>query len=733
MLLFDLQRFADSDYVCLMHFDSSVTKDEIGILNWKTGGSPSIVNSNSFSGKSLYITTDNYLYATNVNLGSNDFTIDFWVTFSQTTVVQSYARIIELMSDGDVPRISLNCRMANSGACQAIILGQNGDGNNVNMGTIMLPSDSSTTLPTTRVHIAFVFKRSTQTGYIFSNGQLRKSGSVVFASYPVIFDKIAIGRCLFNNNNDVTGTNYQTQTPFYLDELCIIKTARWTSAFAVPTEPYALNNNLIIPAGSNTIASRSLYDSTWLYNAQVIRSGTLKYVDLSTEAAVPGDVRTIHGLAVRRIDNITRTQQDTIVTASNQTMTSRTLNFSVEFTGSTENYTYSTNNTTYVTVARTSAIKRGKTTLIVNFTATAIKKGSCNFTCGVSATNAFKAASKTITITNNYVPVPVIGASNISMGSEETTTTVISATNVSGYSALTYAFGSDNQITASYNNVSESWNIFGISVSKNDYSNNTASRTLKISAYFYGTATLTITATYSEGTVTKDITITSTYVPPFSSFSLSAQLNSKTLTWHKIRKIVNDGKSTSWTVGSRVSYNLTNSNSFSSWGWNISGVHFMYLGSNHDNTTNSADFAWGNNSNMKDGQVYPIANCGTQKWSQIVTGHLETGSSINQFMSLILNGSGNLKHVINDSPQKNMFMNSDDTDDGYDYSRTAFVLFDPGEIYASFDSMNTTSVYSGITFNGSFWTRRYYYYFNGGTNFVNDSGASKQIALMFRI
>lgn len=624
MLPFDLQRFARSDnYVCLMHFDSSVTKDEIGRLNWQIGGSPSIVDSNSFSGKSLYITTNNYLYATHVDLGSNGFTIEFWVTFSQTTVVAPYSRVIELMSNGKVPRISLNCNGAGGTSCQAIILGQNGDGNNVNMDRIMLPSDSSTTLPTTRVHIAFVFRSSTQKGYIFSNGKLRKSGSVVFASYPVIFDKIAIGRCLFNNNNNVAGANYQVQTPFYLDELCITKTAKWTSNFTPPTAPYHPGMPDILYISSGALKNITLGDVD-LGGLKTVSIGDPYYLDLNRAQEATSGFRTLAGDCSRAITTPQFTSRP-VITADNQEVDNQSGTFTIEVTH-------------------------------------------------IAATTDFK-----FTISNN---------------------------------------------SATRN--SESWAITKLSWRGETYTSGTYRYTVSYSNYFYGTVKITLEAKNNRGTTTKTMKFISNYVPPFKSFSLDPQPNSTVLTWNKIQKIVKDNRARdNWTPGDYISYTVTNTDEFSSDGtYNyITATHVMYLGTEQYDPYNpvKADFAWTNAYQLSKGKLYPMVGSEGWTWDQVV------GTRMDNFRQHILNGSGDLKNVIN----SRIWATDGAGNASIHYER--FLLLDPGEIYISFDTSTNTEPYPGIEYYGSFWTRKTHYYFNGGTSFVEDANAKKSILLIFRI
>ena len=475
--------------------------------------------------------------------------------------------------------------------------------------------------------------------------------------------------------------------------------------------------------------NRSLYTTTWIYNAKTIQSGALGYVDMSTSGTSSG-FRTLNQSTVREIQNITRTQSASTITASDQTVSTTSSSFSVVCDGSTETMTFSTTTSSVISVSKSTKTVNAYNKQTQVFNVTASGSGSTNLTINVPANNPYKATSKTIKITSTYVPAPVITANNLSYGSSQTGTTTISATNMSSVNNLTYELIS-NEVSASYEGTTETWNMFTVSQSSSSLSNGTASKTLKFTTLFYGTATLRISAKNGSTTVTKDITITSTYVPPFSSFSLSTQSNSATLTWHKIKKIVSDGKASSWTIGSVVGYTVTNSSSFSAYGWNVSTTYFMYLGRNHDGTTNTADFAWTNSGSLSTGKLYPVVNCGNWSWADAVTGNDEMGTKVSNFINCIKNGSGNMSKVIQ-TMSKNTFTGPDDKVDGYDIKQE-FLNFDPGEIYSSFDSMNSTTVYSGITFNGSFWTRRYYYYFNGGTSFVNDQNASKPILLVFRI
>jgi len=212
----------DTDTLLLLHgeeFTDSAVSDH-GITS---SGAVISSDQHKFGEKSFYFNGSSYLYTivdSNLNLGSEDFTVECWV---YQTVLSGYPRIFDYTTN------DFHLEINNSGQVYWKI------------GSVT--STSSTTVPLNKWnHIALVRNGTTVTCYL--NGTSICS-STVSGSLPItVGGKLAIGYGLSEG-----ATNYLKG---YIDEFRISKVARWTANFTPPTEPY-----------SNTVA---VTKSGWLFN-----------------------------------------------------------------------------------------------------------------------------------------------------------------------------------------------------------------------------------------------------------------------------------------------------------------------------------------------------------------------------------------------------------------------------------------------------------------------------------
>lgn len=75
-----LQRYDKHNAVALLHFDSSITKDECG-NTWSAVGSPTLSSDyHKFGSKSIFVNNENYIQSTDsFTVGGSDLTIEAWI------------------------------------------------------------------------------------------------------------------------------------------------------------------------------------------------------------------------------------------------------------------------------------------------------------------------------------------------------------------------------------------------------------------------------------------------------------------------------------------------------------------------------------------------------------------------------------------------------------------------------------------------------------------------------
>lgn len=188
--------------ILLLHFDSNVA-DASGNTSMSST-EPQYISGKFGQAFRFNSTGSNSVQGVIKDIGTSDFTIDFWIYRYQSVVYQKYAET------------------GNDGTTGAFNIDASSSGNNlrfytIKSGSIVNMTASSTLATSTWIHVAIV--RSGSNWYMFINGSLvqnyYQSGVTLSAT---------------------TLTLRPANTA--IDEFRITQTALWTSNFTPPTSPY---------------------------------------------------------------------------------------------------------------------------------------------------------------------------------------------------------------------------------------------------------------------------------------------------------------------------------------------------------------------------------------------------------------------------------------------------------------------------------------------------------------
>ncbi len=215
----------DKHTLCCLHFDKSVTKDEIGKYEWKENKKPVLSDTGKFN-KSLDTSQGSIYMPISPQLNDNDFTIDFWLYVKN---VSAEYNTILCFNDNSTPSTPGNFILYyDFSATQIVIVSYS----QTNINNLAIPFAKEMWS-----HIAIVRKGNTVIFY--KNGKTIKSGQVSGNIYPnanlpfVIGDYMSLGW----NNRRLNG---------YIDEFRISDIARWTSDFTPPMTAYNRNLHLYL-------------------------------------------------------------------------------------------------------------------------------------------------------------------------------------------------------------------------------------------------------------------------------------------------------------------------------------------------------------------------------------------------------------------------------------------------------------------------------------------------------
>ena len=248
----------------LLNFTNAAIFDGVKNNNLETVGNASIntsvfkygTGSLVFNGNASWVQTPSN---TLLNLGSGDFTIEFWI----------YAPILPSIAAGIITKA-----LYSSGTGYSIIL-YPGYIAFIQGSTILVQSPASSISTNTWIHIAVT--RSGTSGKLFINGT--QSGSTgIINNFTDSSTVLAIGAL-------DTSTGWNGNFPYngYIDDLRITKgIARYTSNFTVPSKLPSLIPNYLINRSLRFSSSRSTYLSrtptvagnrrTWTWSGWVKRS-----------------------------------------------------------------------------------------------------------------------------------------------------------------------------------------------------------------------------------------------------------------------------------------------------------------------------------------------------------------------------------------------------------------------------------------------------------------------------
>lgn len=236
--------------VVWLPFDNSATEDKCGNTWTAYGTAPTIVNANSVSGKACdFSQTSGYIYTTPPELGTNNFTIDWW-EYIPSSRDSFTSEIIVIDGTSGVAKRCLDICYFNSSQ-PMLFIGKGAGASSWAYYDILIGSN----IRDQWVHRAVV--RNGSTIYAFENGQLYKSFTCGTLSSSVS------GSSLF------VGGFKRADRPFVgkLDNVRVyVGTALWTANFTPPTaEDYtqlALELDGQAPLTLQVDVERQIYNST---------------------------------------------------------------------------------------------------------------------------------------------------------------------------------------------------------------------------------------------------------------------------------------------------------------------------------------------------------------------------------------------------------------------------------------------------------------------------------------
>ena len=234
----------DKYLITWLPFDTSKNENKAGnaSVSWNTGGTlnSSIVfhgtNSNYFSSSNMYPSSK-------INLGGQDFTVDFWVNpkeVSSTTATD--IRCIFSISEGSSSSTKTLLQISNSPKTGKFYFYYSSDG--TCDSTKLVEEELTLTALSQWVHVAIIYKEINSTITVYLNGQ---SQTVCQLSAPIIRQGLfpILGKGVKESSSSSSGytTSYGT---CYIDEFTLYDDkALYSSNFTPPTtsfydEPYTV-------------------------------------------------------------------------------------------------------------------------------------------------------------------------------------------------------------------------------------------------------------------------------------------------------------------------------------------------------------------------------------------------------------------------------------------------------------------------------------------------------------
>lgn len=222
----------DPNTILLLHGEDFVDSSGNG-LNVTNKGVTLSTEQSKFGGKSFYFNGSAYLTAPGYNFGANDFTVDWWEYVTSSDVGTRFTSNFCTTYSTQAGGILLHCNESGLKVYTSSATNNNWD--------LLSNQPSGSNVLNQWVHRAAV--RSGTTLMLFVNGSLEYSytlsGSIGYNS--------ALPMGIGGWSVDGPGTGYFFTG--YIDEFRVSNTARWTSNFTPPSEPYASASTVITPGG----------------------------------------------------------------------------------------------------------------------------------------------------------------------------------------------------------------------------------------------------------------------------------------------------------------------------------------------------------------------------------------------------------------------------------------------------------------------------------------------------
>lgn len=233
----------DSNTVALYHFDDNLNEEVSGVTATVSSGTPTYETGEFDKALASSVT----ITGQGTVSDSSSFTIDFWIMVTDNAVCGVFFR-----SDTSNYANAISYLMNSQFTVGAWV---NGGNSQVNM-----PFPTGFTLLNTWHHIAFVYDKSASKIYGFIDGTKVVEGNYQFPSATQL-------------------SFIKSTSNIKLDELRLSNTARWTSDFTVPTEPYGS----LVP-GAKNYATPTMAPVPAGYTYGTTTTTAIGYVDIPTQA-----------------------------------------------------------------------------------------------------------------------------------------------------------------------------------------------------------------------------------------------------------------------------------------------------------------------------------------------------------------------------------------------------------------------------------------------------------------
>lgn len=254
--------FEDTDTKLLLHLDNDVTDYATGktVTNTNVTFSSTVwkfnTHSGVFNGSSAYLSLADLA---DWYFGSGNFTLDFWVRFTNLPTSGNFMQILSQWSINPSADRGWNAYLQNTAGSYYLIFQWSTTGSDAPYLT------SSVLTVSTGVWYHFAVVRNGSNVYLYHDGVSVGSGAI-----GTLYDS---GTSLIIGAYKDTGGSATAFLDGYLDEIRVVKgTAKWTSNFTPPTAPYLGRtttypitrdrNTVLMISGEGVDGSTSIIDET---------------------------------------------------------------------------------------------------------------------------------------------------------------------------------------------------------------------------------------------------------------------------------------------------------------------------------------------------------------------------------------------------------------------------------------------------------------------------------------